>query len=146
MPWPSAPHASACRPRIIQDDWLGAYGKIDGIGKPLDRISMRIGKGNPLSGSAAEGVPNYDKLATDFLTFFRELIVHMKPHPCRHVDPTGMRDGWRGARAYSHPVGRFPRHEDARCGQCRSCSEGREEERGGLTCIEFVFTAGAGKA
>lgn len=62
---------------------------------------MRIRKGNPLSGSVAEVVANYDKLATDFLTFFPELIVHMEPHPCRHVDPTGMRGGWRGARAYS---------------------------------------------
>lgn len=66
-------------PRIVHEDWIGAYRKIDGIGNALDRISMRIRKGHPLRGSVEEVVANYEKLETDFLAFFPELIAHMEP-------------------------------------------------------------------
>lgn len=65
-------------PRMIDEDWLGSYGELEGIGRTLDRISGRLKRRfkreNTMRGSLEEIVRNYDGLEQNFNDFFPELV------------------------------------------------------------------------
>ena len=64
---------------MIEEDWLGSYRELDGIGRALDRIAIRIarrfGRENSLPGAAEEIARNYGALEENFRGFFPELIT-----------------------------------------------------------------------
>lgn len=66
--------------RMIQNDWFKKYETIEGIGFALDNIAKRIRFTNAFSGSIAEFNRHYVELETVFLSFFPELIEHVKKH------------------------------------------------------------------
>lgn len=64
---------------MIEEDWLGSYRELDGIGRALDRIAIRIarrfGRENSLPGAMEEIARNYSALEENFRGFFPELIM-----------------------------------------------------------------------
>lgn len=64
---------------MIEEDWLGSYRELEGIGLALDRIAIRIkrrfGRENSLPGAAEEIARNYGALEDNFSAFFPELIL-----------------------------------------------------------------------
>ncbi|MEW6145322.1 MAG: ACP phosphodiesterase [Thermodesulfobacteriota bacterium] len=65
-------------PRMMEEDWLGSYGTLEGTGVALDRISERLRRRfrreNTLSGAIDEVESNYAELEDNFNAFFPELI------------------------------------------------------------------------
>jgi acyl carrier protein phosphodiesterase len=65
-------------PRMIEEDWLGSYGTLEGTGIALDRISERLRRRfrreNTLKGAIEEVESNYSELEHNFNAFFPELI------------------------------------------------------------------------
>lgn len=65
-------------PRMIDEDWLGSYRELEGIGKTIDRISGRLKRRfkreNTMTGSLEEVELNYDALEQNFNEFFPELV------------------------------------------------------------------------
>ena len=63
---------------MIEEDWLGSYRELEGIGRALDRIAIRLerkfGRGSSLAGAAEEAARNYGALEENFRAFFPELI------------------------------------------------------------------------
>jgi len=77
-------HIMPPRPRkmlevMIEEDWLGSYRELEGIGLALDRIAIRLerrfGRGSGLAGAAEEAARNYGALEENFRAFFPELIT-----------------------------------------------------------------------
>jgi len=64
---------------MIDEDWLGSYKGLEGIGLALDRIAIRFerrtGRKNCLPGSVEEIERNYGALEDNFRAFFPELIL-----------------------------------------------------------------------
>lgn len=64
---------------MIEEDWLGSYRELEGIGRALDRIAIRIerrfGRENSLPGAVEEISRNYNALEANFRAFFPELIA-----------------------------------------------------------------------
>lgn len=64
---------------MIEEDWLGSYRELEGIGRALDRIAVRIerkfGRGSGLAGAAEEVARNYGALEENFRAFFPELVL-----------------------------------------------------------------------
>jgi acyl carrier protein phosphodiesterase len=64
---------------MIEEDWLGSYRELEGIGRALDRIAIRLerkfGRGSSLAGAAEEAARNYGALEENFRAFFPELIT-----------------------------------------------------------------------
>ena len=67
---------------MIEEDWLGSYRELEGVGLALDRIAIRIkrrfGRENSLPGAAEEIARNYDALEDNFRVFFPELILFVR--------------------------------------------------------------------
>jgi acyl carrier protein phosphodiesterase len=61
-------------PRMAQADWLASYAQLESIHAALDRMSLRLKRGNPLVGAGAELEANYAALEADFRTFFPDLV------------------------------------------------------------------------
>jgi acyl carrier protein phosphodiesterase len=61
-------------PRMRRQNWLAKYGTLDGVQITLERISKRISPNNPLNGSNEEVIHNYDRLESNFSSFFPDLI------------------------------------------------------------------------
>ncbi len=65
-------------PRMIDEDWLGSYRELEGVGKTIERLSGRLRRRfkreNTLTGSLEEIELNYDELEQNFNDFFPELI------------------------------------------------------------------------
>jgi acyl carrier protein phosphodiesterase len=65
-------------PRMIEEDWLGSYGTLEGTGIALDRISERLRRRfhreNTLKGAVEEIESNYTELENNFNAFFPEII------------------------------------------------------------------------
>ena len=53
----------------IFDEMLPSYGKVDGIGRALERMARRLKRVNPLAGGEAELLRHYDDLEADFRGF-----------------------------------------------------------------------------
>ena len=72
--------------RMIQDDRLGSYRRLDGIEAALRRVSQRIaertGRDFGLERGMSELVANFEGLRSDFAEFFPLLQASvMPPHP-----------------------------------------------------------------
>jgi len=65
-------------PRMIEEDWLGSYSELEGIGETMDRISRRLHRRfqreNTLAGAVEEVESNYSELERNFSSFFPEVI------------------------------------------------------------------------
>lgn len=61
-------------PRMVAEDWLGSYQKIEGINLTLTRIGRRFKRGHYLVNAVDELINNYAEIESDFLIFFPELI------------------------------------------------------------------------
>jgi len=65
-------------PRMIDEDWLGSYRELEGIGETMDRISRRLNRRfqreNTLAGAVEEVESNYPELERNFSSFFPEVI------------------------------------------------------------------------
>jgi acyl carrier protein phosphodiesterase len=62
-------------PRMIAEDWLGSYIRLEGVGDALDRIAGRLSRGGDFKGAVAEIDANYRDLEMDFLRFFPDLCA-----------------------------------------------------------------------
>ncbi|MGF1514301.1 MAG: ACP phosphodiesterase [Elainellaceae cyanobacterium] len=70
----------ACRhiiQRMIVDDWLTSYQRLEGIGVALDRLSQRLKRQNSLCGSVEEIIANDQSLDQQFQQFFPELMRYV---------------------------------------------------------------------
>ncbi len=82
--WP--PGAQRALPRIIEEDWLSAYGDLDAVAFSLDRIARRLRRDPGLAGAMQDVLPLYAELEADFLRFdlFRiphqQLDTHLNQH------------------------------------------------------------------
>lgn len=54
---------------LIFEEWLPSYGEVEGIGKVLQRMALRVRRTNPLAGAEGELVRNYEGVRDDFLGF-----------------------------------------------------------------------------
>jgi acyl carrier protein phosphodiesterase len=54
---------------IIFEELLPSYGEVSGIGRALERTSLRVPRSNPLAGGEAELVRYFDDLRSDFRGF-----------------------------------------------------------------------------
>ena len=68
------PRLQDALPRMRRQNWLIAYGTLDGVGVTLERISKRVSNRNPLNGSIDEVIENYNRLEKNFFVFFPDLI------------------------------------------------------------------------
>ncbi|HML95990.1 MAG TPA: ACP phosphodiesterase [Thermodesulfobacteriota bacterium] len=69
---------------MIEEDWLGSYRRLDGIGRALDRIAVRVerrfGRKNSLPGAVDEISRNYNALEENFRAFFPELVSFVEEY------------------------------------------------------------------
>lgn len=67
--------------RMLQDDWLGSYRRLEGIEAALRRVSLRLqartGRDFGLERGVAELVAHFDGLRGDFAEFFPQLVAHV---------------------------------------------------------------------
>jgi acyl carrier protein phosphodiesterase len=63
---------------VIFEELLPSYGTIDGIGSALQRLSRRIKRPNPLSGSEKELTDNLEELRSDFRAFTPEIFQFVR--------------------------------------------------------------------
>jgi len=65
-------------PRMIQEDWLGSYRKLEGVSLVIERLAKRLERKfkrkNTLQGASREIEENYRELERNFEEFFPELI------------------------------------------------------------------------
>ena len=65
-------------PRMIQEDWLGSYEKLERVSIVIERISWRLERKfkrkNTLRGASGEIEANYGELERNFKEFFPDLI------------------------------------------------------------------------
>lgn len=66
--------------RMVQNDWFKEYETIEGIGFALDNIAKRIRFSNEFSGSIEDINRHYVELNAVFLSFFPELVEHVKQY------------------------------------------------------------------
>ena len=59
---------------IIFEELLPSYGTVEGVGSALGRLSRRISRPNPLSGSEQELLSHHDGLQSDFRAFTPEIF------------------------------------------------------------------------
>jgi acyl carrier protein phosphodiesterase len=58
-------------PAIIEENWLVSYKEIDGIKTSVDRIAWKFSKSkHPLLNPIDELIRNYERLESDFKSFF----------------------------------------------------------------------------
>jgi acyl carrier protein phosphodiesterase len=62
-------------PHMISENWLGSYGRLEGVGDALDRIAGRLSRGAAFKGAVDEIEAHYGDLETDFLAFFPDLCA-----------------------------------------------------------------------
>jgi acyl carrier protein phosphodiesterase len=65
--------------RMMQEDWLGSYQLLSGIGDILSRISRRLRRPFELSGSLPVFQQYESAFSDDFHNFFPQLVAHVKP-------------------------------------------------------------------
>jgi acyl carrier protein phosphodiesterase len=65
-------------PRMIRENWLGAYKELSGVERALNRMAGRIRRVEKLTGSIEEIKLNYQEMETNFLAFFPDLENYVK--------------------------------------------------------------------
>ncbi|HVK10834.1 MAG TPA: ACP phosphodiesterase [Gemmataceae bacterium] len=79
--FPAEAHAELGR--MIDEDRLGSYRRLDGIAAALRRVSLRLqartGRDFGLERGVAELVAHFDGLRADFAEFFPQLVAHVGP-------------------------------------------------------------------
>lgn len=78
--------------RMATEDWLQAYGTLEGIETALRRMSRRLSRPNRLGDGGAQLVAHYDRLRADFHDFMPRLERYARR----------LRAAWRGI-SESHP-------------------------------------------
>ena len=72
---------SSFLPRMIHEDWLGSYEKLEGVSLVIERISNRLERKfmrkNTLKGAASEIEANYGELERNFDEFFPDVISYV---------------------------------------------------------------------
>jgi acyl carrier protein phosphodiesterase len=64
-------------PRLIQQDWLGAYGELEGVELAVNRLSTRLSRnGHLLREGLADVRTHYAAFARGFGDFFPDLIAY----------------------------------------------------------------------
>jgi acyl carrier protein phosphodiesterase len=63
---------------MTNNDWFKEYETLDGVGLALDNIAKRIRFANNFAGAADDIARHYQQLDAVFLTFFPELVEHVK--------------------------------------------------------------------
>ncbi len=71
------PRAEFVIVKMIEEDWLNAYGTLEGIDTTFRRMSKRLRRENTLSSAVEELEVHYDVLSSHFLLFFPQLINQM---------------------------------------------------------------------
>ena len=70
-------------PRIILENWLVSYKKVDGIKRTCQRLGKRIKRTNNCAIAHHDLQQNYQELEADFLSFFPELVKYVNTN--RHT-------------------------------------------------------------
>jgi acyl carrier protein phosphodiesterase len=81
--------ARAAVERMLRDDRLGSYRRLDGVEAALRRVSLRIaartGRDLGLERGVSELVANFEELRGDFAEFFPQLQAHVGEKPVAAV-------------------------------------------------------------
>ncbi len=64
--------------KLIRENWLGAYGTLDGIDRTFKRMSKRLRIENTLGSAVEELEAHYTVLNAHFLEFFPQLISKVR--------------------------------------------------------------------
>jgi len=64
--------------KIVEKDWLRKYKSTDGLKLVFEKMSLRVKRENPLSGSEEELIENYSEIEKNFREFFPELVSYVK--------------------------------------------------------------------
>ncbi len=64
--------------RLIREDWLNAYGTMEGMDQTFKRMSKRLRRENTLSSAVDELKVHYHALNSHFLEFFPQLINQIR--------------------------------------------------------------------
>lgn len=64
-------------PYMMRHDWLGSYAGIEGIGRALEGLSVRVPAGAPLRGAERVLDAHYADYRTEGLAFVREIREHL---------------------------------------------------------------------
>lgn len=79
-------------PRMIHEDWLGSYSRLEGISLVIDRISNRLERKfkrqNTLRGASSEIESNYEKLESNFIQFFPDVIDYVDSFRDKTASPS----------------------------------------------------------
>jgi acyl carrier protein phosphodiesterase len=62
-------------PRMIAEDWLSGYARLEQVGVALDRITCRLSRGACFLRAVVEIEDHYHDLEADFLAFFPDLVA-----------------------------------------------------------------------
>jgi acyl carrier protein phosphodiesterase len=71
--------------RMIEQDWLGCYATVDGIGLTLERIAGRLSRPTNLPAGIADLRAAYDALDADFRQFWPCVVEHVKAERAKFV-------------------------------------------------------------
>ena len=69
-------------PRMIAEDWLTSYAHLERVGEALDRITLRLSRGDEFLHAVSEIELNYAALEQDFLAFFPDLMTFCSHRFC----------------------------------------------------------------
>ena len=60
--------------QMMEEDWLGNYGTLEGIHETMRRVSNRSSKLEPIRDAADELEKHFDEMESHFLDFFPDLV------------------------------------------------------------------------
>ncbi len=72
------PRAELVIAKLIQEDWLSAYGTLEGIDTTFKRMSKRLRTENTLNSAVEELEGHYDVLNSHFLRFFPQVMQQIR--------------------------------------------------------------------
>ena len=72
------PRIQKMMPFLITQNWLLSYATVEGIGKILAQMNMRVKGNTQMDQAVNELKEHYDEFEAEFTSFFDEIIIHSK--------------------------------------------------------------------
>lgn len=91
------PEARSLFERMRVEDWLGTYASVEGIGAILDRIALRVRRGEIMRGAVADLIREREAMKRCFEAFHADAIAAMS----FRAEPRWPAESWFAARAQS---------------------------------------------
>jgi acyl carrier protein phosphodiesterase len=71
--------------RMVGNDWLGAYRRLEGVAGAVNGIARRLRRENTLCGGVCELQANYRRFEEHFVAFFPELMRYSEHYKAEHA-------------------------------------------------------------